>query len=326
MRLDLHVHLAGIGAGGTGCAVSPRMRRTVTYHALMRLTGMHRHRGDEDRAFARYLGDMVRSSAELDAALVFGMDGVYDAAGQLDPRRSHLYIPNAHVFAVCREQPELLPVISVNPERPDAVAELERWGPRAIALKWLAPLQRFELSASRHAEVIRTLARLQLPVIAHSGCEHTFPGMEQRLGDPELYEPLLAAGVPVIFSHCGTGSLIIRGHDYSAGFLRMLQRHEHAFGDTAAFCSLVRLPELRRFVRSGLVERLFHGSDFPIPSASAIFLHELGLEALRLQGIRHPLDRDVRTKKAMGVPEVCFTGASRLLGDRIRRWQAARSQ
>ena len=70
--------------------------------------------------------------------------------------------------------------------------------------------------------------------------------MEQRLGDPTLYEPVVRRGIPVIFSHCGTGSFVFPGHDYSREFMEMLERHDNVYGDTSAFCSLVRRNQIRR--------------------------------------------------------------------------------
>lgn len=324
LRIDIHTHLAGIGTGGSGCAVSGRMRRSLTFHAMMLATGMRGRtaRGREDAAFGEFMAGAVEAARELDHACLFAMDGVYSPQGELRPDESHLVVPNAHLLEVCRHSPKLLPVISVNPDRPDAVAELERWGPMAVALKWLAPLQKFELDPLRHARVIEAIHELGLPVIVHSGCEHTFPGMEQRLGNPALYEPLLKRGIPVVFSHCGTGSFMHPGYDFSYEFGRMLERYDHAFGDTSAFCSLVRYQQVRRFKAERYIGRLLHGSDFPIPSSAVYFLKDLGFNAIaRLQGTPNVLDRDILTKRAMGMPEETFTTAGRLLEPTIKRYQ-----
>lgn len=323
-RIDIHTHLAGIGTGDSGCRVSPRMRGSLTFHAMMLATGMRSRaaRGREDAAFGEFVAATVDAARQLDYACLFAMDGAYGPGGDLRTRDSHLVVPNAHLFEVCRKSPKLLPVISVNPDRPDAVAELERWGPMAVAVKWLAPLQKFELSSLRHARVIDLLAELGLPVIVHSGCEHTFPDMDQRLGNPALYEPLLRRGIPVVFSHCGTGSFMHPGYDYSYEFGRMLELYDHAFGDTSAFCSLVRYQQVKRFSVERYIGRLVHGSDFPIPSSAVYFLRELGFNAMaRLQGVGNVLDRDVLTKRAMGMPEQTFTTGGTLLAPTIRRYE-----
>ena len=84
---------------------------------------------------------------------------------------------------------------------------------------------------------------------------------------------------------------------------------------------------MRRLAARRQVHKIFHGSDWPIPSTSLVFLPDLGFN--RVFGIerdRHPLDRDVRTKRAMGLPEEVFTGAWDLLKDRVVRWEAVRDR
>jgi predicted TIM-barrel fold metal-dependent hydrolase len=325
-RLDLHVHLAGVQGDGCGCFVSDRMRQTMTFRVLMRLMGADmRAPAGANAAYVTRLADLLATSEELDYACLFAMDGVYDAQGDLVPADSHLFVPNSYVFAACRRSPHLLPVISINPQRRDALEELERWGDLAVALKWLAPMQKFDPSQARYEAFYHKLAALELPVIAHTGCEHTFPGMEQRLGNPLLYERLIRHGVPVIFSHCGTGSFLHPGHDYSEQFVAMLERYDHVYGDTSAFCSLVRYKQVRRFAADRYAGRILHGSDFPIPSSALYFLPALGFgKVLKLEQARHGLDRDVKIKKAMGMPDSVFEGAYGLLEKRITRWEARR--
>lgn len=323
-RIDLHTHLTGIGTQGSGCHVSTRMRRSLAFHGVLHLTGAAKRsaRGREDDAYVRHLVEVVDGARELDFACVFALDGVYEA-GKLDLLNSHMVVPNDYVFAVCRRSPKLLPVISVNPDRPDAVEELRRWGPQAIALKWLAPLQKFELCPRRHEHVIEAIADLNLPVIVHSGCEHTFPGMDQRLGNPALYEPLLKSGIPVVFSHCGTGTFLHPAFDYSHEFIRLLEEYPHAYGDTSAFSSLVRNREVRRFAAERYRGRILHGSDFPIPVGAWYFWRELGWKRVgELQALRNPLDRDVMLKRELGMPPESFTRAGILLADRIEAWCA----
>lgn len=324
-RIDLHVHLAGIQGDGCGCFVSDQMRRTVTFHALMKVVGADpRNPAAANLAYAQRLVQLLETSEELDYACIFAMDGVYDAHGEFDPAQSHLYVPNAYVFEVCRRSPRLLPVISVNPQRRDALEELERWGDLAVALKWLAPLQKFDPSEARYELFYQKLAELDLPVIAHAGCEHTFPGMAQHLGNPALYERLIRKGVPVVFSHCATGSFRFPGFDYSDTFVAMLERYDNVFGDTAAFCSVLRYKQVRRFAADRYATRILHGSDYPVPSNAIYFLPALGFgKVIDLEKGRHPLDRDVKIKRAMGMPQSVFEGAYALLESRIKRWEAA---
>ena len=89
---------------------------------------------------------------------------------------------------------------------------------------------------------------------------------------------------------------------------------------------MVRRKQVRRFQRAEkLVDRIFHGSDWPIPTTATVFLPELGFNrVLKLERTRNPLERDVLTKREMGLPESVFTGAWAVLGPRVRAWEARR--
>lgn len=102
-RIDLHVHLAGVQGDGSGCFVSDRMRRTLTFHVLMRMMGADlRQPAEANRAYVARLSELLETSEELDYACLFAMDGVYDAHGDLVPTESHLYVPNSYVFEAAR--------------------------------------------------------------------------------------------------------------------------------------------------------------------------------------------------------------------------------
>lgn len=294
------------------------MARSIQFFAmrqLARLAGIHTDQDFADRLIAHAEG-----AQSLDYACAMAMDGVYDAHGEFVPGESHLFVPNSWAIAVASRSPKLLPIISINPQRKDALEELERWGPQAVALKWLPPAQRFDPSDSRHRDFLLHLRRLELPVICHSGTEHTLPRVTQRLGDPALCEPLLSLGIPVVFAHCGTCTVFQPGVDHVPTFQRLLEKYDHAFGDTAGFCSIVRYRHVYRFSEERYLGRILHGSDFPVPTSSIYFWRKLGLQGLkRLEGIRNPLERDAAIKRAAGMPEEVFTTAYGLLEPRIRR-------
>jgi len=317
-HVDLHVHLAGLGDGVTGCHVSPRMARSVQFLAMRQLARLGGVRTDAD--YADRLVRLVDESTSLDYACLFALDGVYDAHGDFRPDRSHLYVPNEYAIQVAKRSPRLLPVVSINPQRKDALEELARWGPEAVALKWLPPAQHFDPSDSRYADFRQLLAELELPVICHSGTEHTLPGVAQRLGDPTLCEPLLKLGVPVVFAHCGTCTVFEPWANHVPAFGRLLATYDHAYGDTAGFCSLVRYRNVFRFSTDLFAGRILHGSDFPVPTSSVYFWKALGLGGVRrLEGISNPLDKDAQIKRAAGMPAEVFTKAYTLLEPRIRR-------
>jgi len=100
------------------------------------------------------------------------MDGVINDEGQLDHNRSHVYVPNDYLFDICAQNKKFLPGISINPNRPDAVEQLqEAIKNGAVVLKWLPSLQHFDPSDPKHNAFYRVLADNKLTLVAHTGCD-----------------------------------------------------------------------------------------------------------------------------------------------------------
>ena len=154
-----------------------------------------------------------------------------------------------------------------------------------------------------------------LPLIAHTGPENVVDVVRRDLADPRILRAPLEAGVTVIAAHCGIGDRII-APDYFPAFRRMLAEYPNLYGDTAAFNLTNRCHRLRQCRRPGVVERLVHGSDLPVPVMAHAGL-AAGLFGVatwwRLRRIRNPLERDYQLKRAMGFPAEVFTRATRLL-------------
>ena len=62
----------------------------------------------------------------LDKAVILAQDAVYDERGCRDARNA-FYVPNEYLFRVVARYPQvMIPCVSINPERGDALEELER--------------------------------------------------------------------------------------------------------------------------------------------------------------------------------------------------------
>jgi predicted TIM-barrel fold metal-dependent hydrolase len=326
--VDVHVHLAGLGQGGTGCFVSRRMRRTLVYHILRRYVGLDPEDPRADRLYAERLARLVRGAEHVDRVVVFAMDGVYGSAGELDCERSHMYVPNDYLFEVCRDHDVFLPGASVNPARRDATDELERCAARgAVLVKWLPPLQLFDPADPAYVPFYRAMARLRLPLLGHTGCEHTFPDMSQELGHPGRYRAALDEGVTVVFAHCGVACRLHRSHHKMGDVIDLMARYPNLHADTSALCSFLKFHHLEQIPFERFPGRFLHGSDYPIPPLAIPFVRKLGLrKAIRLT--RHPnaLDVDWQVKAAVGVPDHVFGATATVLADRIRIWDALRAR
>ncbi|MDB4899678.1 MAG: hypothetical protein JWN53_1486, partial [Gemmatimonadetes bacterium] len=151
-----------------------------------------------------------------------------------------------------------------------------------------------------------------IPLVSHTGVEHTLPVIDQRLGDPARLEPALQRGVTVIMAHCGL-PLWSWEHSKVTEVRDLMRRYEHCYADTAALAVPPRAKGLRAlFADRDIAPRLLHGSDWPITTIPHPGVLGAAL-ALRLWRDGNPLRRDVRVKEELGATPEYFTRASTVL-------------
>lgn len=317
---DAHVHLVGNGAAGSGCRIWMRGSARLMAGMMLRGVGLEPSLlgGDLDNAYAERLVCLAEASA-LDGVLVFAQDMPFDASGAAREDWATFVVPNDWMFSVCRRSAKLLPVASVHPFRPGALEELRRCAALgAVALKLLPNCHAADGRDPRHCPFWEELARLGLPLIAHTGGENLVAEPRPDLRDPRALAPVLDAGVTVIAAHCGSSSRFV-DPDHVGAFLGMLERHPRLHGDISALGLPNRIRCVRRLRAPGVAARLVHGSDVPVP----VFAWPGWLAGLysfrqyrRLRRIANPLERDLRVKQAMGFPEEVFTRVAGLLPGR----------
>jgi predicted TIM-barrel fold metal-dependent hydrolase len=213
-----------------------------------------------------------------------------------------------------------LPAVSIHPARRDAREELDRClEAGAVMMKCLPNCHNIDCSNQHYRRFWERMAEAGLPLLAHTGGEHTVPVVRQDYSDPRVLELPLECGVTVIAAHCGTKSGLF-DPQYFGVFAEMTQRWPNLYGDNSAFNVPIRgrhVPECRAEPLAG---RILHGSDFPVP----IFGHwgwAKGFMSWRdlraCQRIRNPLERDYKLKRAMGFGTESFTRIWKLL--RLKR-------
>ncbi|MHC4401572.1 MAG: amidohydrolase family protein [Planctomycetota bacterium] len=313
--LDIHVHLAGNGDAGSGCRLSTRFADRVVFKVLMRRMRVWERAQTFDEGYVLAVAELLRDSS-LDKGAVMGLDAVYHRNGKPDWRNTHVYVPNDYVFEVVSRYPDVMvPCVSVNPDRADAIDELERCVEKgARGLKLLGPSQGIDLADKRHTEFFLRCAERNVVLIIHTGCEHTIPVLDNRLGHPGKLELALDQGCTVVACHCAT-NLPWENPKTLPEYLKLLRKYPNLWGDTAGLSWLVRSGDFRRLRRDDLaVERLVHGSDFPVPPHALPFLPDIGLANLRrVRRIQNPLTKDLALKTALGVGQAAAERAYQLL-------------
>ncbi|HWN97130.1 MAG TPA: amidohydrolase family protein [Methylomirabilota bacterium] len=312
----MHVHIVGNGLRGSGCWMKVGVwHRPLAAFMLRHVgVGVSTSAPDFDEAYARHLAKLVCESS-LGAAVILAQDEVYDANGtRLD--FGSFYVPNDYVLKLAREHDEFLPAVSIHPARANALDELERClEAGAVMLKLLPNCHNVDCNDARYKKFWERMAAAKLPLLAHTGGEHTVPVFDKTLSDPQVLRLPLECGVTVIAAHCATKSGLT-DRDYFHDFCALLVRYPNLYGDTSAFNVPVRGRHIRACLREPLASRLVHGSDYPVP----VFGHWAWLQRFvdwkrfrRGERIGNILEKDFQLKRAMGFPPEHFTRIHTLL-------------
>lgn len=317
--IDMHVHVVGNGSGGTGCWLRVGGWHRPLAMLMLRQLGLPASalHGDLDHLYADTLLRMVRTSS-LRAAVILAHDWVYDDHGRRLDNVGSFHVPNRYVLDLAARHPEFIPAVSIHPARPDALEELDRCLEQGAAMmKCLPNCHNIDCNDRRYAPFWERMAAAGLPLLAHTGGEHTVPVVRKEFADPRILRLPLECGVTVIAAHCGTKSGLF-DPEYFHVFARMTREFPNLYGDTSAFNVPIRGRHIRQCLESPLVERLVHGSDFPVPVHGhfAWMRGHLDWRSFRKwERCPNILERDYQLKRAMGFPEAVFTRVRTLLRD-----------
>ncbi|MCX6872477.1 MAG: amidohydrolase family protein [Verrucomicrobia bacterium] len=317
MICDLHVHLAGVGAGGSGNWLAPAFQRSYAFrrvvHGLKLPSGMLA-RPDCDTRIAGQITAWIADSV-LDHAVLLAFDAAYHDDGTRDHAHTLLVTDNDFVADLAAAHGKILFGASLHPYRRDAVAELERLiGRGACLVKWLPGAQNIQPDHPRCLPFYDALAHHRIPLLCHTGVEHTLKAFPNTLNDPRRLIPALERGVAVIAAHCGT-RIFLHEKSYFRSWQAMALRYDQFYGDISAFGMVTRIWSLRHLLKSpALTAKLLFGSDFPVAPAPLSCLGPLSLrQALELRRMTNPFDQAVAMMQAVGVPDAVFARAAQLL-------------
>lgn len=283
---DCHVHLAGVGDGGSGITISERMLSPLYPLAyLQRLFYLNAGcaEGAPGQVDQRYVARLESLFAEMPDGMklmLYAFDHVHDLHGRAQPAQSAFYVPNAYAQRVAAAQPARFEwVCSVHPYRDDCVEALEAAvADGARAVKWLPPAMAIDPASPLCDRFYAALARLDLPLISHGGEERAVHGP----GSPGWANPLrlrraLDAGVRVVVAHCASaGEDVDLDHADAPSvpsfdlFARLMDSPDYIgrlFGDISSIILRDRdvavVGEI--IAREAWHDRLLYGSDYPLP-------------------------------------------------------------
>ena len=306
----MHCHVAGIGAGDSGCFVSKELRNNFRFKIYLKAFGVTVAETEKkgDQLLVERLAKGVKESQRVGAAIILAMDGAMDSNGQLDRSRTEFYIPNEYVAVETAKYPNLYFGASINPRRPDALERLQ-WAKDngALLIKWLPSIQFIDPADKAHEPFYRKMVELDMPLLTHAGQERSFTHARDELSDPVRLKLPLSLGVKVIVAHvASTGKN--EGQEDIERLIGMLGDYPNLYSDISSMTQGNKLGYLRQAItEERLGGRLLYGSDFPLINTAVVspWFYPLNLTRKQIQSIGaigNPWDRDVALKEALGVP------------------------
>ena len=319
--IDMHCHTAGIGAGGSGCFVSPRLSGSWKYRTYLRAFGVTENDllQEGDGLVLRRVSESLARSERVRSAVILALDGAIREDGELDRDRTEMFIPNEFVAAETRRYSNLLLGASINPLRRDAVERLERAAELgAVLIKWLPSIQHIDPADRRFTSFYLKLKELGLPLLTHTGAESSFTRSRDELGDPERLRLPLSLGVTVIAAHAASNGKN-QGESNFHRFLRLCRDYPNLYADISALTQINRLGQLQRLLKyPELHDRLLYGTDMPLLNTGIVtpFAFPGSLsprQMLAIARIENLWDQDVALKEALGVGEDTYHNADRII-------------
>lgn len=298
--VDAHTHVFCWGENPGDGFMSDVTKRALLTRLLVWLTKLEHESGETLSAKMRNMLLRHLRESSLDYAVVLAQDAVYREDGSRNDAATHFYVSNDYVLELARECAKVLPGVSINLRRRDALQELERChaaGARLVKIH--TAIQGVDPSLERFDPFYRRARDLEMVLMFHTGYEHTCGVVSQEYADPARLARPLDHGLTVIAAHAGTCAFF-DSRDFYPSFVRMMDRYANLYGDTAVLATSIRWFALRRLSREPerLRSRIIHGSDYPLPPARLPFLLRTGLFPSQR---RNPLDMDLRIKRAYGL-------------------------
>ena len=319
--VDLHVHTAGIGAGGSGAFVNREMRENFRFRFYLRAFGVTEEELNDagDGIVVARISAQVAASDRVVKAVVLAMDGVVDGTGELDREATQIYVPNAFVASQTAAYENLCFGASVNPYRHDALERVRQAkADGAVLLKWIPNIMHIDPADPAIRPFYAALVELELPLLSHAGRERSFADAIDRFGDPARLELPLSMGVTVIAAHIATTGEN-EGESNFERILPMFERFPNLYADISSLTQINKRNYLARALDvPGLADRLVYGTDWPLqffPLVSPFYhVNHIGVGVARaVQGIDNAWDRDVALKEALGTPADVFPRGAALI-------------
>ncbi|MDX2505559.1 MAG: amidohydrolase family protein [Gammaproteobacteria bacterium] len=325
--IDMHVHVSGLGYGNSGCFINENMRNNIRFPFYLWAMDVTEEEliQQGDRILFKKLSDKVARSETVNKAVILAMDGYVNSEGEqkgeLNRQETQIYVPNDYVAKETALYDNLLFGASINPNRRDALQRLQVVKEKgAVLVKWIPSIMNIDPSRQDYIPFYQLMAKLNIPLLTHTGMEKSFANARDELADPMRLKLPLEQGVTVIAAHIATTGKS-QGMDNFSRILPMIRQYPNLYVDISSLTQINKLNYLSRALQTeGVSNKMMYGTDWPLnffPLTSPWYhINHISLkDAFQIGGIKNQWDRDVALKTAFGVPDEVFLRSGMLLND-----------
>jgi len=325
--IDMHVHFGAPEDEESGCYWSEEFESGVAFLA-MRLVTNNLFGKITIRRVKKHLLGVINSAEKVGKTVLLALDEVYDEAGDVQRKKTHLHVPNSYLAELARENDRVLFGASIHPFRPDWEGELQRClDNEAVLCKWIPSSQQIDLMHPKCLPFYEKLAENDLPLLCHVGPEAAIPPFDkpsQELNSPRFLRTALDAGVTVIAAHAALPLLpppLESDRHYRELvdlFNEGSSKNWKLYADLSAINLGPRHLYIDKIKRDIPADRLVFGSDYPIPILDISQSPHLSLwkwlkHFCQTICVKNPLDKNYVLIKNMEFDKELFHNASNIL-------------
>lgn len=205
--------------------------------------------------FSDYLANFLKqlSNSKLDKTVLIGIEN------------NSISADNKQVLQICRQYTKhFLYGINLNPYDNDIEEQIQNAiKNKAVLVKILPSYQEIDLLDKKCIPFFEFLKKYNIPLLVHTGIEHTLLSKNQGLNDPSKLETAAKLGVKIICAHCG-GRMFLHERNYFNEWKKLALEYENVYGDLSAMLNPVQQFNLKKILRCKILRsKVLFGSDYP---------------------------------------------------------------
>ena len=205
--------------------------------------------------FDNYLNNFLNqlSQSKLDKTVLIGIEN------------NSICANNIQVMNVCKQYPDkFLYGINLNPYDDNIEEQIQdAIKNSAVLVKIIPSCQNVDLSDNKCIPFFELLKQNNLPLLVHTGIEHTLPTKNEYLNNPLKLETAAKMGIKVICAHCG-GRMFLHEKNYFEEWKKLALKYENVYGDLSAMINPVQNFNLKKIIKNDtLKKKVLFGTDYP---------------------------------------------------------------